>query len=244
MSEPREPADLDRDESIPSLDEVAGLDAYLDALNDDRRPAARDLTPRESVDRMLAAQMRLLHEDVETPSPEFLAKLESTVARAVTAAPSRRRPRLTRVGFLRSAATLAGGIGLGVAGTEGVAAAQDAQRPHDLIVRGNERWYDIAAAGEIAPGGVKPFSAGGLLGFLLNDGGQLHAVSAICTHMGCRLKPTPATGTRAELHCLCHASRFDRRGKVTEGVAPSSLPTIAIRVENGRVYALGTRESV
>jgi nitrite reductase/ring-hydroxylating ferredoxin subunit len=244
MSEPRDPVDGNRDDALPSVDEIAGLDAYLDALVAERSPGARQLTPQETADRVLAAQLRLSRDGAETPSPAFLAKLESAVAGAVTARPARRRPRLTRGGFLRSAATLAGGIGLGVAGAEGVAAAQDAQRPHDLIVRGNERWYDIAAVGEVAPGGLRSFSAGGLLGFLLNDDGRLHAVSAICTHMGCRLKPTPAGGAATEMHCLCHASRFDRRGTVIHGVAPSSLPTIAIRVENGRVYALGTRETV
>ncbi len=250
MSDERDRAAGRRDDEFPSVEQVAGLDAFLDGLVDDQRPAPRDLTAQETSEWMLAAQLRLAREGVETPTPDYLDALERTVARAVAehsaqAARPRRQPRFSRGGFLRAAATLVGGAGLGVAGVEGVAVVQEGQRPHDLVVAGNERWYDIAAEGEVASGGIKSFSAGGVLGFLLNNDGQLHAVSAICTHMGCRLKPdAPAQGAAAGLHCLCHGSRFDRRGAVLQGLAPSPLPPIALRVENGRVYARGTAEDI
>ncbi len=250
MSDERDQAAGRRDDEFPSVEQVAALDAFLDGLVDDRRPAPHDLTARETTERMLAAQLRLAREGVETPTPAYLDALERTVARAVAShsaaeTHTRRQPRFSRGGFLRAAATLAGGAGLGVAGVEGVALVQEGGRPHELVVAGNERWYDIAAAGEVPLGGIKSFSAGGVLGFLLNTDGDLHAVSAICTHMGCRLKPdAPAQGPAAGLHCLCHGSRFDRRGAVLQGLAPSPLPPVTLRMENGRVYARGTAEDI
>ena len=243
MDDKHGPAPGRPEDQIPSVDQIASLDTFLDALLDDRRPDPGSLTDVEMHARVLAAQLRLARGEVEEPRPEFLRDLEGRVAHAVAQDARKRRPLVTRGGFLRSAATLAGGVGLGVVGVEGVAAAEDAGRPHTLVVAGNERWYEIASVGELAEGGTKSFAAGGLLGFLLNDRGHLHAVSAICTHMGCRLKPEPAT-QGGGLHCLCHSSRFARSGKVVHGLAPAALPEIAIRIESGRVYALGTRQTV
>ena len=226
----------------PSLEQVVRLDTFLDALVHDQNQGGDGLSEQELRERLVAAQLRMAREDEVQASPAFLQALEQAVGQAVGQQGRPRRLALNRKGFLRTAATFVGGAGLGVAGAEGVAAAQDMQQgPHELIVAGNERWYAIARVGELPRGGVKSFSAGGLLGFLLNDGGRLHAVSAICTHMGCRLKPDPAAGA---LHCLCHGSRFNRHGDVVQGRARASLPAIALRKENGIVYAKGTRETV
>jgi Rieske Fe-S protein len=241
MSDERDPREGRPDNTLPSVEQVARLDAYLDQLTGERRPEPRDLSEQEARERLLAAQLRLAREGVEAPTPAFLQALEREVGRAVAQEARRRpRPNLSRGRFLRTIAAVAGGAGAGIAAAEGVAIVREAQRPHELVADGNGRWYDIAAAGEVSPGGVKSFSAGGVLGFLLNDGGRLHAVSAICTHMGCRLKPSGA----AELHCLCHGSRFSRQGEVLRGLAPTALPAIEVRELNGRVYALGTLETV
>ena len=242
MSDERDPREIRADEALPSVEQVARLDAYLDQLAAERRPESHALTQQEARERMLAAQLRLARDDIEAPSPAFLQSLEREVGRAVAQQQRRTRPRagLSRGRFLRTIAAVAGGAGVGIAGAEGLALVQEAQRPQELVEQGNEAWYEIALAGEVPPGGAKAFSAGGVLGFLLNDGGRLHAVSAICTHMGCRLKPSGA----AELRCLCHGSRFNRRGEVLSGLAPTALPEITVREVNGRVYALGTGETL
>ncbi|GAC1436685.1 MAG: Rieske (2Fe-2S) protein [Chloroflexota bacterium] len=242
MADERDGERGERADEPLSMEEVARLDAMLDQLVGDRRPSspARDL--REAREHQLAAQLRLAREGVEAPRPEFLRALRQSVENGV--AGRRRRPGVSRGGFLRTAAALAGGAGLGVAGVEGAAVVQDLGRPHSLVAAGNERWYRIAAEGEVPPGGSKSFSAGGVLGILLNTEGRLHAVSAICTHMGCRLKPDAGSGSQTELRCLCHGSRFNGRGEVVHGLAPSPLPPVEVRVDNGHVYALGTRETV
>lgn len=243
MDDEREQNRDGSDDAVPSLEQVAGLDRFLDDLVDERRPAPQALTPQEAQERMLAAQLRLARDGAEEPAPEFLQRLEREVTRAVAAEQRTRRPSgVSRGRFLRAAATLAGGAGLGVAGVEGVAALGEQQLPHELVVAGNERWYRVATVAELPPGGTKPFSAGGVLGFLLNDGGHVHAVSAICTHMGCRLKPDGTSA--AELRCLCHGSRFNRAGEVVHGLARTPLPEIKVQVANGHIYALGTRDTV
>lgn len=136
---------------------------------------------------------------------------------------------------------MAGGIALGGAGGAGAAVLRGRQPPSLLVEAVNARWYDIAAVGEAPPGGIRAFSAGGVLGFLFNSDGDLHAVSALCTHMGCRLKPMP---DGLSIRCLCHDARFRADGSVLAGPAVAPLPRIALRVARGRIYAQGTAEDV
>jgi Rieske Fe-S protein len=63
--------------------------------------------------------------------------------------------------------------------------------------------------------------------------GTAAAFSAICTHMGCTVKPAGK-----ELHCPCHGSRYDAStGKVLHGPAPKPLPKVPVHVEGGEVIA-------
>jgi Rieske Fe-S protein len=57
------------------------------------------------------------------------------------------------------------------------------------------------------------------------------AFSAICTHMGCTVKPN---GTK--LDCPCHGSVYEATtGKVLRGPAPSPLPAVTVKVAGGKV---------
>jgi Rieske Fe-S protein len=223
----------------PSLDDLRRLDALLDALAGTGGGGAPAESREELAAWMLAAQLSSIGGPVE-PDPGFIRDLERRVAAAL---PDRRatRRRVTRRGFLRSAAAAAGAAGVAAATTRLVVGASGPEPPSDLIPEGDGRWYDIAAVDELAPGAMKPFTAGGLVGYLVNDAGELRAVSGICTHMGCRVRPT---AVRLELRCLCHRSRFDASGRVLEGLAPAPLPAIELQVAHGRVYALGTKESL
>ena len=61
--------------------------------------------------------------------------------------------------------------------------------------------------------------------------GTAAAFSAICTHMGCTVKPKGK-----ELHCPCHGSVYNAStGEVISGPAPRALPKIAVHVANGEV---------
>jgi glycine/D-amino acid oxidase-like deaminating enzyme/nitrite reductase/ring-hydroxylating ferredoxin subunit len=54
-----------------------------------------------------------------------------------------------------------------------------------------------------------------------DEEGSLHAVSAVCTHLGCQVTFNDAERT---WDCPCHGSRFDVDGRVLEGPAVKDLP--------------------
>jgi Rieske Fe-S protein len=241
MSNNHNSAGHQRDDALPSLEQIARLDAFLDQLGADRRPAPQCLTPQETTQHVLAAQLRLARSGVEEPTPQFLHALKQAVERAGAQDQRRQHPTgLSRGRFLGRAAQAAAAAGL-----VGVGAVADEMgrhlRPPQALVADAGCWYDVAAADELASGQMKAFAAGGVLGYLVNEGGRLQAISAICTHMGCRLKPQPG---RLGLRCLCHGAQFSADGRVLAGPALEPLPRIAVRVAGGRVYARGTAEDV
>lgn len=57
------------------------------------------------------------------------------------------------------------------------------------------------------------------------------AFSAICTHQGCTVAPKGA-----DLVCPCHGSVFNAlTGEVKHGPANKPLPSVPVKVENGKV---------
>ena len=69
---------------------------------------------------------------------------------------------------------------------------------------------------------------GHTVGAYRDASGQVHAVSATCTHMGCTLQ-----WNRAETSwdCPCHGSRFDCDGTVLEGPAVRALDRVELAQE-------------
>ena len=63
---------------------------------------------------------------------------------------------------------------------------------------------------------------------LFRDDGGVYAISTVCTHLGCIVKPT-AQG----FECPCHGSEFGRDGGVTRGPAPSPLPWLKVTASGG-----------
>jgi cytochrome b6-f complex iron-sulfur subunit len=81
---------------------------------------------------------------------------------------------------------------------------------------------------------------------LFRDAEGIYAISIVCTHLGCIVKPT-ANG----FECPCHGSGFARDGAVVRGPAPQPLSWIkvtasgdAIVVDEGATVPAGTRVNV
>ena len=74
---------------------------------------------------------------------------------------------------------------------------------------------------EIEPGQAKVIGVDGARVAAYRDQqGTLHAVSAVCTHMGCVVGWNPNAST---WDCPCHGSRFDIDGHVVHGPAQRDL---------------------
>ena len=54
---------------------------------------------------------------------------------------------------------------------------------------------------------------------VFRDSEGVYAISTVCTHLGCIVRPTPEG-----FECPCHGSRFAADGSVTKGPAPRALP--------------------
>ena len=65
---------------------------------------------------------------------------------------------------------------------------------------------------------------------VVRRGGQLYAMSAICTHRTCTVK-----SHGDDLRCPCHGSRFNAAGHVIKGPAAHDLPRYAISNANGKL---------
>jgi nitrite reductase/ring-hydroxylating ferredoxin subunit len=119
-------------------------------------------------------------------------------------------------------------------------------------------WLTVTTSAQLPEGAVCPFTAGAVIGFVSRADGQLHAVSGICTHQGCRLiieaasptsptSPAPATAVAAparpaSLACPCHGATFALDGAVRNHRLPitlTALPALEVREADGavQVYA-------
>jgi cytochrome b6-f complex iron-sulfur subunit len=105
----------------------------------------------------------------------------------------------------------------------------------------NGKWYAVATRDDLATGAVRPFTAGAVQGFLLNDGGSVRALSRVCTHMGCVLR---FNRTDQAFLCPCHGAEFDLHGHVLSGpggysIPLAPLPTIKVRVRGESIEVQG-----
>lgn len=74
--------------------------------------------------------------------------------------------------------------------------------------------------------------------FIFADNDGLHAVSSVCTHLGCIVH-----ATEWGFQCPCHGSKFNKDGKVTAGPAPRNLPWLEIsRHVDGNLVVDATKE--
>jgi nitrite reductase/ring-hydroxylating ferredoxin subunit len=92
-----------------------------------------------------------------------------------------------------------------------------------------------SSVAELPDGAIRAFTAGGVQGFLIHHNGQFHALSRVCTHMGCILHMNHAEQT---FECPCHAAKFDLRGHLTYGPGQYDeplppLPPLRTRVSGG-----------
>lgn len=125
------------------------------------------------------------------------------------------------------------GVGLSVAGSAGLAAA-----PFPVV-----RYLSPAASGSAETSAEIPLDRLGLWQadrvlvrgspcFVVRTPDQIHAVSGVCTHLGCIVHWQPG---RRIFFCPCHGGRFAPDGRVLGGPPPTPLPRYAVTVASGKI---------
>jgi nitrite reductase/ring-hydroxylating ferredoxin subunit len=252
------------------------LDRYLEALLGDGRPSPDDVADVDEAEmaRMAAEIAGAVSEGAGQPDRAFVDQLRlrmraadqgihavqtpPPVRREVTPAGSR-TVRLTRRQLLTAAMGTAAGLAAGVAGGFALRSALDDDVPgwpQAELVTGEGIWQQVSTVAALQEGEVLAFSTSAFSGFLLNDGGEIRALSSACTHLGCTLVYRPDF---ADLRCPCHPASFNLRGWLANGreswraegpypgdeeAYPVELPPLArpkVKVTDGRIFVWTAR---
>jgi cytochrome b6-f complex iron-sulfur subunit len=215
------------------------FERYLDALLGGERPSPDDVASGEEAEmaRLAAEMAGAVRRESASPDPAFVEQLRLRMRAAdeglaavqvpppvrereapPVAAPAGRRPwRLTRRQVLQGGIGAAAGLAAGLIGVS-VAGNRRADAPtlggEDELVAGEGFWAEVARVADLPPGSALRFSTAAFDGFVVNDNGEIRALSSVCTHMGCTLQYRPEW---QDLRCPCHDASFDLAGRLANG---------------------------
>jgi Rieske Fe-S protein len=100
--------------------------------------------------------------------------------------------------------------------------------PRAAVLPSPSKKFRVALPETLPPG--EAFVPAGRTTALFRDGEGVYAISIICTHLGCIVKPS-AHG----FECPCHGSRFAADGSVVRGPAPRALSWVKVSANGGTV---------
>lgn len=113
--------------------------------------------------------------------------------------------------------------------------------PKAAVVAAPSKGFDVTLPESLASG--EAFVPPNRAVAVYRDAEGVHAISTICTHLGCVVKPT-AEG----FECPCHGSRFQPDGAVARGPAPRPLNWLNVKVadagfhiDEGKTVPAGTK---
>lgn len=116
--------------------------------------------------------------------------------------------------------------------------------PKAAVLASPSKRFRVALPETLTPG--QAFTPAGRNVAVFRDSDGVYAISRVCTHLGCIVKPTDAG-----FECPCHGSRYDSNGVVTKGPAPRPLQWLEVKQQAGAVYVdegtsvpVGTRVKV
>jgi len=211
------------------------LNEALEALLADHSPSgmAQELDTDEQ--KMLQMAQLLRGSRESRPDDQFVESLRSRL---------REKPRRLsrRSAFLSGLGGLAAGLAAGFGLDRSTRPAPYPGLGAGAIWPAKGKWIRVAAVAELPEGSVRPFQAGALQGFLVHQNGSIHAVSRVCTHMGCSLD---FRTQEQRFVCPCHGAEFDMRGgfryypghQHSDRLAP--LNRIVVRVKDAGIEVLG-----
>jgi nitrite reductase/ring-hydroxylating ferredoxin subunit len=250
------------------------FDDYLEALLGAGRPSPESVADRDEAEMArLAAELAATVSSSATaePDPAFLEQLRRRMREAdagiaaireplpvrepARVEPGGRRPwRLSRRELLQAGIGAAAGLAAGVVGLslrDRGGAVPDPGGSDGPLVGGEGFWAEVASLADVPPGSAFRFSTVAFDGFVVNDGGEVRALSSVCTHMQCTLQFRPDW---QDLRCPCHGASFDLEGRLANGRSrwrsegayagdaqayPIDLPDLVkprVRVDGDRIF--------
>jgi Rieske Fe-S protein len=102
--------------------------------------------------------------------------------------------------------------------------------PRAAVLASPSKKFNVTLPDALAQG--EAFIPPGRAVAIFRDDEGVHAVSTICTHLGCVVKTAPDG-----FECPCHGSRFTADGAVTKGPAPRALPWVKVS-SNGNQWTV------
>jgi nitrite reductase/ring-hydroxylating ferredoxin subunit len=220
------------------------LASFVESLRRNRRP--KPFTPdADDVEAMRAAiELNNAEPGAALPRAEFVSDLHRRLADQLdetdgtvdlTAARLSRRRVLGGIGAAAGAAAAAAVAG-GVVDRELLNSGTSPTVPKaQELVPDEGAWQPVLDAAKLGDGQVARFSTASTIGFVVNDNGNLSAISGVCTHQGCLLRHNEAAG---RLDCPCHRASFSMQGDVLRQQFRQPLPPlphIQVRDNNGQI---------
>jgi cytochrome b6-f complex iron-sulfur subunit len=136
-------------------------------------------------------------------------------------APSRLDPEAQpRRDFLGAAAT-----GL-ACGTCAFAVLGASRLPKAAVLPSASKKFKVVLPDSLPPG--EPYFVPGRAVAIFRKGGQVWALSTLCPHLGCVVKPS-----EPGFDCPCHGSQFARDGSLLRGPSPKGLPWLSVQSAGG-----------
>jgi cytochrome b6-f complex iron-sulfur subunit len=210
---------------------------FVDDLLRGRRPRRFKASPDEAEAMAAAAGLVAARAGADLPDKAALDRIHQRLSARLDESP-RIEARFTRRVWLRTFSTAAAAAFVGVALDE-VLTRQGPTGPvatgPAVLTPDGGQWRPVAAVTQLPEGHAILVSTGSVDAVVVNDGGQISAVSGICTHLGCRLQADDAD---KRLSCPCHQTAFSWSGKVLYyrlKAAPPDLPSIESRVRDGQI---------
>jgi nitrite reductase/ring-hydroxylating ferredoxin subunit len=211
-------------------DRTDRFDRYLDALLAGERPSPDDVSDRDEAEMArLAAEMAAAADPSGEVDPAFVEQLRLRMRQADDAVAAVREPLPLRPGVGRARisrrALLQGGLigAAGVAaGAVGVSVLGGGTQRNPIwddgngLIKGEGVWAPVATLAELPVGAAVRFTTTAFAGYVVNDAGEIRALSSVCTHMGCTLAYRPEW---QDLRCPCHGASFNLRGELANGPA-------------------------
>jgi len=214
-----------------SVDRIA---AFVDDLIHNQRPVRFKASAEEMQALQGAAALRSAHASDDIPSGDLISRLGRQLRSEMEPPPA--HASVTRRALLRTAG-LAAAAGVAGAVIDRTIVSQPPGQQATLMPD-HGTWRAVAALADVPAGRSVRFSSGPVEGVIVNDGGTIKAVSAVCTHQGCLLLLDAAAH---RLRCPCHPTVFSVTGQLISyslATPPANLPALHARVRDGQIEVL------